>query len=146
LAATLVFAAAGVAQSPVPEPHAAQPHHHPDPKNLQVLPKTLTGDQLDEIMDRWSASLGVHCDSCHTLDPAHPRPNGRPGLNFTDDSRPEKATARRMVQMTEQINRDYIAKIESSGQPVTCGTCHRGHLGPEPFVVPKEEPPAPAAK
>ncbi|MGB8259323.1 MAG: c-type cytochrome, partial [Terracidiphilus sp.] len=119
-------------------PAPGQPHRHPDPTNLQVLPKTLTGDQLDEIMDGWAASLGVHCDTCHTADPAHPRPDGRPGLNFADDSKPEKATARKMFQMMEEINRNYIAKIDSSGAPVTCGTCHRGHLGPQPFVVPKE--------
>jgi hypothetical protein len=29
--------------------------------------------------------------------------------------------------------------VKNSGAPVTCGTCHRGHLGPEPFVIPPDE-------
>jgi hypothetical protein len=29
--------------------------------------------------------------------------------------------------------------VENSGAPVTCGTCHRGHLDPEPFVIPPDE-------
>jgi hypothetical protein len=140
---TLAIAAALAAQTPSAPPAAPPAHHHPDPKNLQVLPKTLTGDQLDEIMDAWSGALGVHCDTCHTADPAHPRPNGRPGLDFVDDSKPEKATARKMFLMTEEINRNYISKIDSSGEPVTCATCHRGHLGPQPFELPKEGHPGP---
>ena len=114
------------------------PHHHPDPTNLKVLPKTLTGDQLDEIMDKWAADLGTHCNHCHAADPNNVGPNGRPRLNFADDSKPEKATARLMYRMTEEINTNYVSKIDSSGAPVTCGTCHRGHLGPEPFVPPQE--------
>jgi hypothetical protein len=44
-----------------------------------------------------------------------------------------------MFKMMEQINVDYIGKIDSSGEPVTCGTCHRGHLGPEPYKIPDED-------
>ena len=40
-----------------------------------------------------------------------------------------------------EINANYISKIDGSGAPVTCGTCHRGHFGPEPFAVPP--PPEP---
>jgi hypothetical protein len=48
-----------------------------------------------------------------------------------------KEIARLMYTMTEQINRDFIVKVEGSGLPVTCGTCHRGHVSPEPaFVTP----------
>jgi hypothetical protein len=54
-------------------------------------------------------------------------------------SRPEKATARLMYKMTLDINENYVSMVDSSGAPVTCGTCHRGHLGPEPWVAPKEE-------
>jgi hypothetical protein len=45
-----------------------------------------------------------------------------------------KVVARAMYTMTEEVNARYLAKIDSSGMPLTCGTCHRGHLGPEPFV------------
>ncbi len=43
-----------------------------------------------------------------------------------------------MYQMTEEINTKYVAPIEGSGVPVICGTFHRGHLGPEPFIIPSD--------
>jgi hypothetical protein len=145
-----VFAVTSVAQAPqTPAPAATtasqQEHHdhpHAAPTNLQVLPKTLTGDQVHEIMETWEASLGVHCSTCHAADPKNIGPNGRPRLNYADDSKPEKASARLMYKMTEDINVNYVSKIPSSDVPVTCGTCHRGHFGPEPFV-PKDDHDAP---
>jgi Photosynthetic reaction centre cytochrome C subunit len=41
-----------------------------------------------------------------------------------------------MVKMVEEINTQYVGKIENSGMPVTCGTCHRGHLDPPPYAPP----------
>jgi hypothetical protein len=120
---------------------AAEHHNHPHtpPTNLQVLPKNLTGDQVHEIMETWEAYLGVHCSTCHAADPKNIGPNGRPRLNYADDSKPEKATARLMFKMTEDINVNYVSKVPSSEVPVTCGTCHRGHFGPEPFVIPPDD-------
>jgi hypothetical protein len=115
----------------------------PAPTNLKVLPKNLTGQQVHDIMEQWEGSLGAHCNTCHTADPKNIGPNGRPRLDFVDDSKPEKATARAMFAMTEDINKNYVAKIDSSGAPVTCGTCHRGHLGPEPFAIPEDKGPKP---
>ena len=119
--------------APAPPPHVMQ-----QPINLRVLPRNLTGQQVHEIMEKWEGDLGANCKTCHAEDPKNIGPNGKPRLNFADDSKPEKATARKMYKMTEEINAKYIAKIDNSGEPVTCGTCHRGHLGPEPFVA-KEE-------
>jgi hypothetical protein len=85
-------------------------------------------------MEGWEAALGTHCNTCHAADPNNIGPNGRPRLNYADDSKPEKATARLMYTMTEDMNVNYLSKIESSGVPIACGTCHRGHLGPEPFT------------
>ncbi|MGP8173758.1 MAG: c-type cytochrome [Terracidiphilus sp.] len=123
------------AGSPPPQP----PRTYPAPTNLKVLPKNLTGQQVHEIMEQWEGSLGVHCSTCHTPDPNNIGPNGRPRLNFADDSKEEKATARLMYTMTEDINMNYVSKVPSSEAPVTCGTCHRGHLGPEPFVIPPDD-------
>ncbi len=106
----------------------------PAPTNLKVLPRNLTGEQVHEIMEKWEGELGTGCKTCHTVDRKNIGPDGKPGLNFADDSKEEKQTARKMVEMVDSINANYIAKIDSSGDPVTCGTCHRGHLGPEPFV------------
>jgi len=140
LLAAGVIAAATAAQAPAVPPGAgapplAEPRAYSAPTNLKVLPKDATGQQVHEIMEQWTAALGTHCDSCHAEDHNNIGPNGRPLLNFAADAKPMKAVARIMVAMTEKINVDYVIKIDSSGAPVTCGTCHRGHLGPEPFVA-----------
>jgi hypothetical protein len=116
----------------------------PPPTNLQVLPKDLTGRQVRDIMETWAGSLGVKCEFCHTADPKNVGPNGRPRMNFADDSKPDKQIARIMYTMTQQINRDTISKAmdldkDGMGSLVTCGTCHRGHEMPEEFVIPREE-------
>jgi hypothetical protein len=132
-----------VSAAPIHAPQAAAvpapPHVMPAPTNLQVLPKNLTGEQVHEIMEGWEGMLGTSCKTCHVEDKKNLAPNGRPRLNFADDSKDEKKTARIMFKMMENINSNYIAKVDSSGEPVTCGTCHRGHLGPEPFVPAAEK-------
>ncbi|HVN94373.1 MAG TPA: c-type cytochrome [Terracidiphilus sp.] len=133
------------AQTPPAQPAPGHPMRNlPAPTNLQVLPKNLTGDQVHEIMEGFAGSLGVHCDFCHAA--GAPGPNGRPRLNFPDDSKPEKKIARVMIQMVGTINGDYISKTsamdpDAMGMKVTCGTCHRGHSMPEDFVPPKPGPP-----
>lgn len=145
LAAAALVVAQAPQTAPTQQPAVSAPPHeghdepHPAPTNLKVLPNTLTGDQVHEIMEGWEAALGAHCNTCHTTDPKNIGPNGRPRLNFADDSKKEKSTARLMYKMTLDINENYVSMVDSSGAPVTCGTCHRGHLGPEPFVAPKEE-------
>ena len=57
-------------------------------------------------MHKWRAQLGVECDTCHTVDPNRKMPNGHPALNFPDDSKPEKETARLMVKMTMRDQRE----------------------------------------
>ena len=86
-------------------------------------------------MHKWEADLGAECSTCHAADPTRKAPNGRPMLNYADDSKKEKATARLMYTMMQDINMNYVMKVENSGEPVTCGTCHRGHIGPQPFVA-----------
>jgi hypothetical protein len=51
-----------------------------------------------------------------------------------------KTIARLMYTMTEEINSNHIAKVEGSGMPVTCGTCHRGQKYPSVFVPPPPPP------
>ncbi len=148
-ARTPVHAAAQEAPPPPPAQNAGgppppgapggPPRSFPAPTNLRVLPRNLTGQQVHDIMEQWEGELGTGCKTCHAVDPKNIGPNGKPRLNFADDTKEEKRTARLMVKMVEGINGNYISKIDSSGAPVTCGTCHRGHLGPEPFVAPKEK-------
>jgi len=128
------------------EPPGGRPmRSFPPPTNLKVLPKDTTGAEVRDMMETWAGALGVQCDNCHMPDPNRPARNGRPRLNFADDSKTDKQVARIMYTMTQQINKDYISKTmdmdkEDEGSPVTCGTCHRGHKMPETFVIPPEEP------
>jgi len=139
-AAFAVTMLAQAPQTPAGSP-PPPPRTFPAPTNLKVLPKNLTGEQVHDIMEKWEGSLGAKCSTCHTADPNNIGPNGRPRLNFADDSKPEKATARLMFKMTEDINKNYVSMVDSSGAPVTCGTCHRGHLGPEPYIIPDDDDP-----
>jgi hypothetical protein len=149
LAAAFFLADTGAQVPQGPESGAASPlpvplRIFPTPTNLKVLPKDFTGRQVRDIMEQWAGSLGVRCDSCHAEDSESAGPGGHPRLDFADDSKPMKAVARHMYTMTEGINSNYIAKVEGSGMPVTCGTCHRGHVSPEPFTVQAAGGPPPA--
>jgi hypothetical protein len=112
----------------------------PAPRNLKVLPSNLTGQQVHEIMKQWEVELGVRCDGCHKEDDVKVDAQGKPLLDFADDSKAMKGIARLMYTMTEEINSRYVTRIEGSGLPVTCGTCHRGRVGPEPFTNAPEHP------
>ena len=108
---------------------------YPVPRNLRVLPKELTGQQVNDVMEQWGAELSVRCSACHGEDQDNVV-SARPRLSrFADDSQPMKEIARLMYTMTEQINRDYISKVDGAELPVTCGTCHRGRVSPEPASV-----------
>jgi hypothetical protein len=146
-----IFAISTVAQAPQgpPPPGGAgqPPRNYPAPTNLKVLPKDLTGKQVHEIMEGWAGALGTHCDHCHATDPNNIGPNGRPRLKFDDDSKTEKKMARIMYTMTEDIKKNYVQKVadmdkmEEPAAPLTCGTCHRGHVHPEAYIPPKENGP-----
>jgi len=131
------------AQDPPPTGGTA-PESYPAPTNLKVLPKDMSGAQVHEVMEQWKAQLSMDCNACHANNKEKTGADGRPLLNFADDSKPEKVTTRVMYTMTEEINTRFIAKIDGSGMPVTCGTCHRGHVGPEPMIFPLQEPNVPA--
>lgn len=105
----------------------------PAPVNLKVLPANLTGAEVHDVMKQWSRELGVRCVACHVQEDAVV--SGGSSSRFADDSKPMKQTARLMFAMTEQINKGYIARVDGLGKPVTCGTCHRGNVSPEPFVA-----------
>jgi hypothetical protein len=137
LLASALIASAQTSHPAAPQAGNATPHEdheHPAPTNLKVLPKNMTGEQVHTLMHQWADDLGVTCRSCHVENPKDIGPNGRPRMNYADDSRQEKQSARTMYRMTEDINTNYVATIENSGIPVTCGSCHRGHLDPEPYV------------
>jgi Photosynthetic reaction centre cytochrome C subunit len=98
-------------------------------KNLQVLPKNITHDSLDKIMDGFNASLKVDCGFCHVKD------KNSNVLIMEKDDKPEKEITRNMMRMTMDINKKYFQFNEEAAakniEAVTCYTCHKGHPIPE---------------
>lgn len=98
-------------------------------KNLQVLPKNITPDSLDKIMNGFNAGLGVDCKFCHTWNKDIYK------MQFDKDTRPEKEITRNMMRMTMDINKKYFQFNEevtaAQVQAVTCYTCHKGTPIPE---------------
>jgi hypothetical protein len=114
----------------------------PNPTNIKVLPKNITGDEVIKLMHQYEGDLGVNCEYCHAQNPQTKR------NDFPSDANPVKDKARVMIKMTDDINAKYLAQLSDrkSTDPITCGTCHRGMARPEVFVPkPHEHPPAPAA-
>jgi hypothetical protein len=90
-------------------------------KNIQVL-KGLPAAQLRPMMNYMSASLGVTCAACHVKTGDE--------WEFDKDDKKNKQTARKMIQMTMDLNKNqFEGKTE-----ITCYTCHQG-LG-HPASVP----------
>ncbi|MGH9764082.1 MAG: c-type cytochrome, partial [Blastocatellia bacterium] len=84
-------------------------------KNIQVL-KDIPASQLIESMQFISAALGVACDFCH-VNP------------FSEDTKKEKQTARKMLLMVKAINdQNFNGRSE-----VNCATCHQGHNDPKSY-------------
>jgi hypothetical protein len=85
-------------------------------KNIQVL-KGLPSSQLFPLMNFVSASLGVRCAYCHVN-------QGGDNWVWESDDKETKRTARQMMRMVLELNRNNLAAFRGSG--VTCFTCHRG--------------------
>jgi hypothetical protein len=132
-------------QTPSTPAPAPPKREYPAPTNLQVLPKTLTGQQVHDIMEQWEQQTGMHCGTCHANDPVKVGPNGRPLRNFADDSKVEKRSARLMYLMNKDINEKYLSQSREFGDHVECGTCHRGHSSPPNFKPEPEAPHIPGA-
>ena len=97
-------------------------------RNLQILPKDISDEKLDSIMQTYNLALGVKCNFCHTAMPGFPD-----SLDYASDASPMKADARKMMRMTIELNSKYFY-FDSATRPeylkvITCKTCHRG----EPF-------------
>jgi len=85
------------------------------PKNLKILkPEDLRAG----IMRTFTVALGQSCAFCHVQG------------DFAADDKPEKNTARMMIQMVHDIN----GKFPDGKEHVTCYTCHRGAT--EPLTAP----------
>ena len=112
---SLTIAASASAQAPTPT--------MVDSPAVKVL-TGLLAPQFQEEMNFITQALGVTCGTCHVRG------------NFASDEKPEKLTARRMLEMTKGINKqffpDHTPKAgESVLGRVTCYTCHQGERTPK---------------
>jgi predicted aldo/keto reductase-like oxidoreductase len=127
-----LFIACGIAATPAPT-------EDPSLKNLKVIPKNIDEDQVERIMHKMSHDLGVTCTYCH--------PNTKPGVfpqrvDFITDEIPAKNTARKMMVMTDKLNKKYFNYINrydydamTNKLIITCNTCHRGLEKPNNNLV-----------
>jgi hypothetical protein len=102
---------------------------HPRPKNLKVLPKDISGDDLDKLMHQYEQYLGVPCGFCHEENPQTKE------FDYASDENPMKETARIMIRMSIDINTKYLARVGDRryAEPLTCGNCHQGQVIPPTF-------------
>ncbi|WP_353117426.1 c-type cytochrome [Myroides odoratus] len=98
-------------------------------KNLTVLPKDISKDELKKVMKEYSTALGVKCSYCHA-----PAAEGD-GLDFASDAKKEKDFARHMIVMTRKINAEYFNwnndPNPENNNAVTCNMCHKGKASPK---------------
>jgi hypothetical protein len=117
-----LFIVLGIAATKPPDP--------PKWKNLKILPKDITMEQLDKVMDNFKDALGVKCGFCH----APSKDSTQKWPDFASDEKPEKLVARKMMKMTAKINKKYFNYNKNEqGQllpTVECMTCHHGKEHP----------------
>ena len=117
-----LFIVLGIAATKPPEDHKYQ--------NLKVLPKNISKEDLDKVMDNFKNSLGVKCSFCH----APSKDTAQKFPDFASDEKPEKGIARKMMKMTSKINKKYFSYNKNEqGETipaVECMTCHRGNPHP----------------
>ena len=125
---TLMLPAAARAQADFAPLRGAAASQAPTPTIVDSPSvKVLTGllaPQFQEEMNLITQALGVTCGTCHVRG------------NFASDEKPEKLTARRMLEMTKGINTQFFPNHkpkegESVLGRVTCYTCHQGERTPK---------------
>jgi len=98
--------------------------------NLKILPKDISHEELDKVMEGFKVALGVKCSFCHSADKSDPK-----RMDFASDAKPEKEMARDMMRMTIKINKKYFhikdADDTKAVLAVSCFTCHNGNAHPE---------------
>ncbi|MBD0375570.1 MAG: c-type cytochrome [Flavisolibacter sp.] len=102
-------------------------------KNLKVLPKSTTKEQMDSVMHHFTAALNVKCNYCHVFN------QEQKAMDFASDGNEHKGTARQMLRMTQRLNKKYFdiknSKNLTAKLEVTCYTCHNGKANPARFAA-----------
>lgn len=129
--ATLGAASQGPSEKTTEVSPSAQPAVRPRPRNLKVLPKEMSGDDVDKLMHQYEQYLGVPCGYCHEENPDTKQ------VDYASDENPTKETARFMISMTSDINNKYLAQLGDRryADPITCGNCHKGQVQPPAFEL-----------
>ena len=99
----------------------------PKYKNLKVLNKNISHDEMEIVMKEFKTALGVKCNFCHAATKTDPKK-----MDFASDENKHKNIARDMMRMTARINKKYFKEAKG----VTCFGCHNGQK--EPKDPPKE--------
>lgn len=108
---------------------AFQTYDQPIFKNLKILPKNISKEDLDSVMHNFSTSLNVKCGFCHVHN------EEKKTWDMASDDNPYKLIARKMMLMTNDINKKYFPaespnKNLMAIQTITCYTCHKGDAIP----------------
>jgi tetratricopeptide (TPR) repeat protein len=151
LLVALTFVGAVSGQSEAPPPGRGR---GAAPRNLQVLPRDTSPQDVLAVMQQFTRALGVQCTYCHVQNtpppltaeeaeaqaaaapqPGRGRGRGQPGpqMDFASDDKRQKQTARLMLTLVNDINA-RIAKLPTGTAPrttVQCATCHRGIPNPQ---------------
>lgn len=108
-------------------------------KNLKILPKDISKQQMDSVMRQFAGSLGVKCGFCHSYN------QEQKSMDFASDEKKEKNTAREMWRMSTKLNKKYFdvkdSKSLGAKLEVTCYSCHHGAKDPETKAPVKMGPP-----
>ncbi len=108
----------------------AQPQQADEkPENLEVLPETMTMQQVRRVMFQFTNGLGVRCSYCHVGEEGKPLST----YDFASDDKEAKETTRAMMRMVNTINDDHITQLPDGDEriTVTCQTCHHGLAKPQ---------------
>ena len=103
-------------------------------KNLRVLPKNTSKDDLRATMVGFSHALGVRCPFCHVGEEGKPLNT----FDFPSDKNPMKGVARGMMKMVQDVKSDLhrIKFQEPDRVSLGCVTCHHGR--PRPMTLAEE--------
>ncbi len=110
---------AAIPPAPYPLPDDSGPRASETYQNVQVVGNIGTErfNHLMAEMNQWVAPPAEGCNYCHNPE------------NMASDEKYTKVVARRMLQMTQNINSKWSSHVQQTG--VTCYTCHRGNAVPE---------------
>ena len=113
-----VAKAAAIPAPPYALPDDSGPRASETYKNVKVLGNVSTErfNHLMAAMNQWVAPPEAGCNYCHNPE------------NMASDEKYTKVVARRMLQMTRNINSRWASHVKTTG--VTCYTCHRGNAVP----------------